>query len=432
VSDATVRLWGTSIGAVTWVQAQDIGIFQFDPGFLDSGIELAPVMMPLGEGTFSFPSLSRETFKGLPGMLADSLPDRFGNRLIDAWLAREGRSPSSFNPVERLCYIGRRGMGALEFHPSISGIPSSSRKVKIDRLVDLANEILQERAGLAGTLSGGDGDGEVLEDILKVGTSAGGARAKAVIAWNENTGEFRSGQIEAQPGFTHWLLKFDGVSNNRDKELADPLGFGRIEYACHLMARDAGIDMMPCRLHHENGRSHFMTRRFDRTEDGDRLHMQSLSALMHYDFNEPGAYSYEQAIRALRLVGASHEDVVQQTLRAVFNVVIRNQDDHVKNIAFLMDREGEWRLSPAFDVCYAYNPAGQWTDRHQMSLNGKRDGFRREDIDEFLANAGIKPAKATAIVDAVIEARGRWRTFAQEAGVPETDAARIETAFRHI
>lgn len=432
MSDATVRLWGTSIGAVTWVQAQDIGIFQFDPGFLDSGIELAPVMMPLGEGTFSFPSLSRETFKGLPGMLADSLPDRFGNRLIDAWLAREGRSPSSFNPVERLCYIGRRGMGALEFHPSISGIPSSSRKVKIDRLVDLANEILQERAGLAGTLSGGDGDGEVLEDILKVGTSAGGARAKAVIAWNENTGEFRSGQIEAQPGFTHWLLKFDGVSNNRDKELADPLGFGRIEYACHLMARDAGIDMMPCRLHHENGRSHFMTRRFDRTEDGDRLHMQSLSALMHYDFNEPGAYSYEQAIRALRLVGASHEDVVQQTLRAVFNVVIRNQDDHVKNIAFLMDREGEWRLSPAFDVCYAYNPAGQWTDRHQMSLNGKRDGFRREDIDEFLANAGIKPAKATAIVDAVIEARGRWRTFAQEAGVPETDAARIETAFRHI
>ncbi|RUM98244.1 type II toxin-antitoxin system HipA family toxin [Pseudaminobacter arsenicus] len=432
MTDATVRLWGTSIGAVSWLRDQEIGVFQFDPGFLDSGIELAPVMMPLGEGTFSFPSLPRETFKGLPGMLADSLPDRFGNRLIDAWLAREGRSPSSFNPVERLCYIGSRGMGALEFHPAISGIPSSSRAVRIDRLVELVNEILQERAGLVGKLSGSDGDGEVLEDILKVGTSAGGAGAKAVIAWNEKTGEFRSGQLEAQPGFTHWLLKFDGVSNNRDRELADPLGFGRIEYACHLMAMEAGIDMMTCRLHHENGRSHFMTRRFDRTDDGGRLHMQSLSALMHYDFNEPGAYSYEQAIRALRLVDASHEDVIQQALRAVFNIAIRNQDDHAKNIAFLMDRSGQWRLSPAFDVCYAYNPTGEWTNRHQMSLNGKRDGFGREDFLRFFENVGIKPAKGRAILNAALEARSRWKTFAHEAGVPEADAARIEAAFRAI
>ncbi|MHB1103432.1 MAG: type II toxin-antitoxin system HipA family toxin [Devosia sp.] len=432
MTDAAVRLWGTEIGAVSWLADSQIGVFQYTPEFVRSGIEPAPLMMPLSPDPYSFPALSKETFKGLPGMLADSLPDKFGNQLIDAWLVSQGRSPGSFNPAERLCYIGTRGMGALEFHPTIGTQRSRSKALEVSELVRLANRVLDERARLMGSIASNDDDGAALEDILRVGTSAGGARAKAVLAWNEKTGEFRSGQLDLGAGFTQWLIKFDGVHANADKELADPRGFGKIEYAYYLMAKDAGIEMERCRLHHENGRSHFMTRRFDRTDGGEKLHMQSLTALMHYDFNVAGAYSYEQAVQVLRQLDVPHKDVEQQVLRAAFNILARNQDDHVKNIAYLMDRSGGWRLSPAFDVSYSYNPSGEWTGSHQMSLNGKRDGFEKQDLLAFCASAGLKPARGMRLIRHITSAIEGWPQYASDAGVAQADADRIAKTFRPI
>lgn len=426
---ARVILWGSDIGAVTWLPERGIGVFQYIPEFAQSGIEVAPLMMPLTDAPYEFPSLSRETFKGLPGLLADSLPDKFGSVLINAWLSRRGRDPGSFTPVERLFYTGTRGMGALEFKPLMSDAPTASRKVEIDALVDLANRVLDDRIALEGKFNGVD-DQQSIEDILRVGTSAGGARAKAVLAWNPTTGEFRSGQAPADRGFGHWLVKFDGVHGNRDREVADPQGFGRIEYAYYLMAREAGIDMQECRLHEEGGRAHFMTRRFDRTETGQKLHMQSLGALMHYDFNIAGLYAYEQAIQAIRRLGLAMADTEQQVRRAYFNIVARNQDDHVKNIAFLMDRRGAWRLSPAFDIAYSYNPSGAWTGQHQMSLNGKRDGFDVDDLITFAGVSGLKKTKAKAILSDVSSAVSSWRRFAEDAGMPETDIDRIERTQR--
>jgi len=426
---ARVILWGSDIGAVTWLSERGIGVFQYTPEFAQSGIEVSPLMMPLTDAPYEFPSLSRETFKGLPGLLADSLPDKFGSTLINAWLSRRGRDPGSFTPVERLCYTGTRGMGALEFKPLMNDAPTASRTIEIAALVDLANRVLDDRIALEGKFSGVD-DQQAIEDILRVGTSAGGARAKAVLAWNPETGAFRSGQAPADRGFTHWLMKFDGVHGNRDKEVADPQGFGRIEYAYYLMARAAGIDMEMCRLHEEGGRAHFMTKRFDRTDAGSKLHMQSLGALMHYDFNIAGGYAYEQALQAIRRLGLPMADIEQQVRRAFFNVVARNQDDHVKNIAFLMDRKGTWRLSPAFDMAYSYNPSGVWTGQHQMSLNGKRDGFDVDDLLAFSGAGGVKRAKAMAILSDVSAAVRGWARFARDAGVPDKDIGRIERAQR--
>lgn len=429
MTDASVRLWGRDIGAVSWLPDREIAVFQYMPEFLDSGIQLAPLTMPLGPNPYEFPGLPRAAFKGLPGLLADSLPDKFGNALIDAWLAAQNRTAASFDPVERLCYIGTRGMGALEFHPAIRRGGAGSRRVDIDALTDLANAVLNNREKLAGVLKGED-DQEPLEEILRVGTSAGGARAKAILAWNEQTGEFRSGQIDAGTGFTYWLMKFDGISDNRDRELADPQGFGLIEYAFYLLALAAGIDMSPCRIHREGGRAHFMTRRFDRTARGHKLHMQSLAALRHFDFNAAGAYSYEQAVETIRLLNLPAHDVEQQFRRAVFNILIRNQDDHVKNIAFLMKQSGEWRLSPAFDVSYAYNPGGAWTSRHQMSLNGKRDAFELSDLVEFGKFCGLKPKKAQGIIREMHGHVEHWPDYAAQAGVAERDMRAIHRNMR--
>ncbi|MBV5266049.1 type II toxin-antitoxin system HipA family toxin [Pinisolibacter aquiterrae] len=429
MTDATVRLWGKDIGAVSWLADRELAVFQYMPDFADSAIQLAPIMMPLSRDPYVFPGLPRDAFKGLPGMLADSLPDKFGNALIDVWLAAQGRSASGFNPVERLCYVGTRGMGALEFHPTILAGARKSRRLEIDALTRLANDVLSSRAQIAGVLKGED-DHETLEDILRVGTSAGGARAKAILAWNAQTGEFRSGQIKAGEGFTYWLMKFDGISNNRDKELADPRGFGLIEYGFHLLAVAAGIDMSECRIHREGGRAHFMTRRFDRSSSGQKLHMQSLAALRHYDFNAAGAYSYEQAVETIRLLGLPTYDVEQQFRRAVFNVLVRNQDDHVKNIAFLMNRKGEWRLSPAFDVSYAYNPNGSWTNQHQMSLAGKRDNFEFSDLVQFGIFCGMKPKRAEGIIRDMHEQVEDWPTYAEKASIPESVANTIHRAMR--
>lgn len=429
MTDARVRLWGRDIGAVSWLAQREVGVFQFLPEFVDSGIEIAPLMMPLRTFPYEFPALPRQAFKGLPGMLADSLPDRWGNAVIDGWLASRGRAADSFDPVERLCYIGQRGMGALEFEPAILGPTPQERTVEVAALADLANKILDDRAALGGVFTGSS-DKDVIEDILRVGTSAGGARAKAVLAWNPSTQEFRSGQVDPKAGFEHWLIKFDGVVNNKDKELADPQGYGRIEYAYHLMARDAGVDMSDCRLHEEGGRSHFMTKRFDRSPSGGKRHMQSLAALAHYDYNNPVSHAYEQALQVLKRLGLPKLDVEQQFLRAVFNVIARNQDDHVKNIAFLMDRQGRWRLSPAFDISYAWNPGGEWTGRHQMSVNGKRDDFERSDLIALAQVGGIKVKPAKEVIACVIESVKRWPEFAAKAGVPGDTGRKIEKAHR--
>ena len=431
MTDASVILWGSVIGAVSWLEDREIGVFQYNPDFIHSGIQVAPLMMPLSDFPFEFPALKRETFKGLPGLLADSLPDKFGNAVIDAWLAAQGRVASSFNPVERLCYTGRRGMGAMEFKPAIHGPTSGQKEIEVARLVNLANQILDTRAGLEIVLEG-ENDQEGFEDILRVGTSAGGARAKAILAWNPETGVFRSGQIENDSGFQDWLLKFDGITNNRDKELTDPQGYGLIEYAYHKMATHAGIDMTTCRLHKENGRSHFMTRRFDRKENGDKIHMQTLGALAHFDYNQPASYSYEQALQVMKRLDLSRLELEQQVLRAMFNVVGRNQDDHVKNITFLMDRDGQWRLSPAYDVIYAYAPMGDWTGRHQMSINGKVGGFTREDLYHLAGIAGMKIASAEAMLVRVLEAVEMWPDIAEDIGVPGEAIRRIQKSHRLV
>lgn len=428
---ATVNLWGRQIGAVQWNEARGFAAFEYTPEFAASGIEVAPLTMPLRRGIHDFPSLPKETFKGLPGLLADSLPDKFGNALIDRWLVEQGRTPGSFNPVERLCYTGRRGMGALEFEPSRREAGDRSGRIDIAPLVDLANRVIAARDTLAGVLQGSD-DQKALEDILSVGTSAGGARAKAVLAWNEETGEFRSGQLDAGPGFTHWLMKFDGVSGNADKEVADPLGFGRLEYACHLLACAAGVTMSPSRLHEEGGRAHFMTRRFDRTPEGKKLHMQSLCAMRHFDFNMARAYSYEQAIETMRMLRLDRSQIEQQVRRAFLNVFLRNQDDHTKNIAFLMNGRGQWSLSPAFDVVYSYNPKGAWTSEHQMSLSGKTDGFELEDLQQYGRFADLKPRETSAILEEIRDAFARWGTFAEAAGMPKAMADGVRRAFRAL
>jgi len=425
---AEVRMWGRTIGAVSLVEGADVASFEYTPAFSVSGIEVAPVMMPLSRQVYRFPELPRESFYGLPGLLADSLPDRFGHALIDAWLASQGRTPESFNAVERLCYTGSRGMGALEFRPVEGPRERRSSQVEIDQLVALASEVLTRRRRLDVSLED-ETRRDAMRDILRVGTSAGGARAKAVIAWNPETNEVRSGQVPAPPGFSYWLLKFDGVSGNRDKELEDPRGYGAIEFAYYLMARDAGIDITECRLFEEGGRRHFMTRRFDRLPDGSKLHMQSLAAMAHYDFNLAGAYSYEEALLLMRRLGLPMIAVEQQFRRMVLNILGRNQDDHVKNIAFLMDQSGQWSLSPAYDVTFSYNPQGAWTSKHQMTLNGKRDGFDREDFRECARVASMKRGRADSILEEVGFVVSRWSGYAEKAEVDLQQAQHIQ---RHL
>ena len=425
---AEVRLWGKTIGAVSLQDGEDVASFEYDAEFAQSGIQVAPIVMPLSRRVYRFPELSRPTFLGLPGLLADSLPDKFGNALIDAWLASQGRQPGSFNAVERLCYTGERGMGALEFAPAIGPRAKETTHIEVGKLVELASEILTHRNKLQATLAAEGGE-DALRDILRVGTSAGGARAKAVIAWNPKTNEVRSGQVKAGQGFEYWLLKFDGVSGNKDKELDDPKGYGVIEYAYYLMALECGIEISECRLFKENGRSHFMTRRFDRivgSAAGEKLHMQSLCALAHYDFNMAGAYSYEQALLVMRQLQLPMQAIEQLFRRMVFNIVARNQDDHVKNIAFLMNKSGEWRLSPAFDMTYSFNPAGAWTARHQMTMNGKRDDFTMEDFNACAKTASMKRGRAAKIVAEVQATVSEWRSFAEEAGVPDVLREKIQ------
>lgn len=418
VETAEVHLWQQRVGAVSWLDDRGYAVFEYDPDFIATGLDIAPIHMPLaearsGDGLFIFPELSRRTFLGLPGLLADALPDKYGRSVIDAWLARQGRDPESFSPVERLCYTATRAMGALEFAPPVLKRKEKAHDLEIAELVTLAQNIVNERSGLAVQIGQSETDNaDAIQEILSVGTSAGGARPKAIIAMNED-GHVLSGQTTVPPGYDYWILKFDGVT---DLELGEPAEYGRIEYAYYRMATLAGIDMMECQLLEENGRAHFMTRRFDRV-DGQKRHMQSLCGLAHFDFNEAGLYSYEQAFSIMRRLRLSKREAAEQFRRMVFNVVARNLDDHTKNIAFLMDRDGRWTLSPAFDLTYAHNPAGKWTNQHQMSINGKRDNLTRDDL--LAVGRSISLKKPSEIIDAVVDAVAQWPTLAKQAGVSD-------------
>ena len=421
---AEVKLWGRTIGAISLETGQRVAAFQYTSEFARSGIQVSPIIMPLSDRVYTFPELPHATFQGLPGLLADSLPDKFGNALIDAWLSTQGRTPQSFSSAERLCYTGSRGMGALEFLPTAGPRPSRSTKIEIDKLVALASDVLTSRNEFQASFAKSP-KAKVLSEILRVGTSAGGARAKAVIAWNRETNEVRSGQIEAGDGYEYWLMKFDGVSDNRDKELADPKGYGAIEYAYYLMAKQAGITMSESRLLEENERRHFLTRRFDRTSLGGKIHMQSLCSLQHFDFNAAAVHSYEQALMTMRQLKLPMESLEEQFRRMLFNVVSRNQDDHVKNIAYLMTKQGEWALAPAFDVTYSYNPTGDWTAKHQMTINNKREEFAIEDFRECAKVGLLKRGRVEKLLVQVQSAVKRWAEFAKLAGVQKETQKQI-------
>ncbi len=423
IETAQVMLWGDVVGAVSWLADRAHGVFEYEPAFLTKGLDISPIHMGLnaarnGDGIFSFPGLNKQTYLGLPGLLADSLPDKFGNNIIDAWLVRNGRDAGSFSPIERLCYTGNRGMGALEFSPSVNQSFDRSVPVEVSELVEMAQQVMSQRMKLDVKIGHSQQENaEAIMDILRVGTSAGGARPKAVIAMN-NEGNVMSGQAHVPAGYDYWLLKFDGVT---DLELGEPKEFGRIEYAYYLMAKAAGIEMTECRLLEENGRAHFLTKRFDRRADENethkKVHMQSLCGLAHYDFNMAGTYSYEQAFAIMRQLRLSKADAIQQYRRMIFNIITRNQDDHTKNIAFLMNTHGEWHLSPAYDLTYSHNPAGKWTNQHQMSINNKRDHFQLEDL--VAVGESISIRKPEDIIHEMFHAVERWPEFAREAGLNE-------------
>ena len=419
---AKVKIWNNVVGAIAWNDNTEAAAFEYDKSFLKSGLNIAPLTMPLekafeSKNLFSFPTLNKETYKGLPGLLADSLPDTFGNKIIDSWLAQQGRDPSSFNSIERLCYMGKRGMGALEYEPILSPSESVSNKIEIDELVKLVGEILSDRKTLAGNIHKSSDD---LLKIISVGTSAGGARAKAIIAYNPITGDVRSGQIDGLENYEYWIIKFDGVTN---KQLGDPKGYGKIEYAYYLMAKEAGINIMDSIILTENNRTHFMTKRFDRIGN-TKLHMQTLCAIAHFDYSYSNAYSYEQAFQVMRQLKLPYSQMEELFRRMVFNVIARNQDDHTKNISFLMDKDGNWSLSPAYDITYAYDPANKWMKAHQMSINGKCENINSEDILELAKNMNIK--KAANIIDEVTESVSKWKLFANETGIPNEQIDAIE------
>lgn len=416
MTEAFINIWGKRVGAIAWNAATGIGSFEFEPAFLQQGWDVAPLKMPIAAARnriFSFAELAdNSTFKGLPGLIADILPDKYGNALINAWLATNGRPSDSLNPVEILCFIGKRAMGALEFEPVEPAGASTATKVEISSLVAIAEDILSGRQHFSTNVS--KAEEKALLDILKIGTSAGGARAKAVIAFNAATNEVLSGQNNAPKGFEHWLIKFDGV---KDSQFGATHGYGRVEMAYYLMAKDCGIDMMESRLLTEHDRAHFMTRRFDRPAGNTKLHMQSFCAMQHYDFNNVLYYSYEQLFETMRMLGLPFTQAEQMYRRMVFNVLARNCDDHTKNFAFIMDKDGEWKLSPAYDVCHAYRPGSTWVSQQSLSVNGKRQQINRDDL--LLVAGQISLKKGAELIDEIQLVIDKWPEYALQAGVDE-------------
>ncbi|MDC7993864.1 type II toxin-antitoxin system HipA family toxin [Altibacter sp. HG106] len=418
ITTALVNIWGTLVGAVAWDEEQQLAYFEYDPTYAKNGQELVPIKMPLApNGTvYSFPELrvrtnsGLDTFKGLPGLLADVLPDKYGNQLINAWLAQNGRPANSLNPVELLCFIGTRGMGALEFEPTQFAGRKNTFQVEIDSLVQMAHRVLHAKERFETDLE--NDEKQAMREILRIGTSAGGARPKAIIAYNQKTGQVRSGQTQTPKGFEHWMIKLDGVS---DEQFGESAGYGRIEMAYYLMATACGIDMMESKLLEENGRAHFLTKRFDREPDGTKHHIQTFCALQHFDFNDMNSFSYEQLFQTMRQLRLPFPQAEQQFRRMVFNVIARNCDDHTKNFAFRMKQGGHWEIAPAYDVCHAYRPDSLWVSRHALSINGKREHISENDLLTVAAAISLKKGKQ--IIQEIKETVVRWPEFAEEVQV---------------
>ncbi len=418
MNTAYVKIWGELVGAVAWDETTGYATFEYNPKFKTKGWDLSPLQMPIkgNKSSFNFPALRKrndpalDTFKGLPGLLADVLPDKYGNELINLWLAQQGRPLDSMNPVEMLCFIGTRGMGALEFEPTILKESKRTFYLEIDSLVDIAQKILSKKEAFITNLKA-DEEKAIME-ILRIGTSAGGARPKAVIAYNEKTGEVKSGQTNAPRGFEHWLIKLDGVS---DVQLGTSKGYGRVEMAYYNMAIACGINMMPSRLMEENGRAHFMTKRFDREGDSIKHHIQTFCAMKHFDYNQITSFSYEQLFQTMRELKLTYSDAEQLFRRMVFNVVARNCDDHTKNFAFRLKKDGTWELAPAYDICHAYQPKHQWVSQHVLSVNGKRTNITRDDL--LVVGKSIKNKKAAETIDKISDTLSKWKTFANEVKV---------------
>lgn len=427
VDVAEVKIWGELVGAVRWDATRQLASFQYAKKFLAQGYDLSPIRMPISNGDriYTFPELRKAegeqvaTFKGLPGLLADALPDRYGNQLINLWLAQNGRPADSMNPVEQLCFIGSRGMGALEFEPSHLSSEKRTFAVEVSSLVEIAQRISTHRADFQTNLI--ENEQQAMREILKIGTSAGGARPKAVIAYNRKTGEVRSGQTNAPKGFEQWLLKLDGVSG---AQFEASHGWGRVEYAYFLMARDCGIHMMDCELLEENGRAHFMTKRFDREGNQTKHHVQTFCGIQHYDYNHLYAYSYEQLFQTMRTLRLTYPEAEQMFRRMVFNVLATNYDDHTKNFAFLLKQGGKWELAPAYDVCYAYDPNNVWVNQHTLSINGKHRNITEADLMTLAEANSIK--KGPRIIAEIREVVRKWRDYAERVKVPDGLGALIE------
>ncbi|MFT7036672.1 MAG: serine/threonine-protein kinase HipA [Cyclobacteriaceae bacterium] len=426
VDVAEVKIWGELAGAVRWDSESQLASFQYDKKFLAKGYDLSPIKMPIENGSriYSFPELRKAkeeqtaTFKGLPGLLADALPDKYGNQLINIWLAQNGRPPDSMNPVEQLCFIGSRGIGALQFEPSQLKTSKQTFSIEIESLVEVAQKMLSNRDGFSVSLHEDEQNG--VSEILKIGTSAGGARPKAVIAYNKKSGEVRSGQTTAPKGFEQWLLKLDGVS---DAQFGASHGFGRVEYAYHLMAKDCNIEMMDCELLEENGRAHFMTKRFDRDGDNVRHHVQTFCGIQHFDYNNLYGYSYEQLFQTMRILRMTYPEAEQMFRRMVFNVMATNFDDHTKNFSFRLKQEGRWELSPAYDVCYSYDPNNVWVSRHSLSINGKHKEINQNDLMTIAKANNIK--KGEKIIKEIKETVCNWTAYAAQANVSSSLANSI-------
>ncbi|PQJ78955.1 type II toxin-antitoxin system HipA family toxin [Polaribacter porphyrae] len=420
ITTAFIKLWGKTVGAIAWDEKQQLGFFEYDKNFLDKKIEVSPLKMPVNSAQtiFSFPELRPpknsefNTFKGLPGLLADTLPDAYGNQLIDVWLAQQGRPEKSMNPVEQLCFIGKRAMGALEFEPMQLQNSSNAFTVEIESLVDVARKMLHNRSQFKVNVN--KQEEIAIKQIIAIGTSAGGARPKAVIAYNKKTGEVRSGQSNVPKDFEHWLIKLDGVS---DVQLGDTQGYGRVEMAYYLMAKASGIKMMPCELLEENGRAHFMTKRFDRDKGNIKHHIQTFCAMKHFDFNLITSFSYEQLFQTMRELRLTYKEAEEMFRRMVFNVFAKNCDDHTKNFSFIMKQNQKWELAPAYDICFAYNPTSYWVSQHALSINGKRKDFSLDDFLKVAKSMNMKKPKQ--IIDTVRNVVKNWSSFADEVGVDE-------------
>src|SRR5574344_1050987 len=407
-----IFLWNTRIGIIHQELNEPYASFEYDKDFISSNIEISPLEMKLSEKVYQFPSLTGAPFYGLPGLVSDSLPDSFGNKLIENWLAKQGKSIDEFTAIDRLCYIGKRGMGALEYKPVSSDLADENESINVSRMVKFASDILNKRESVVLDAN----EKLTYSQLIQVGSSAGGARAKALIAWNKKTNEVRSGQILLNQDFDYWLMKFDNVSKNGDHGLEDDSQYTLIEYSYYLMAKDAGIDMSECRIYKDGKSNHFMTKRFDRV-NGRKIHMLSLGAMAHINYNNPGECSYELASIYMKQIGLSEKEIEQFYRRMVFNVVAVNQDDHVKNISFLMERNGKWHLSPAYDITFAYNSTNKWLRQHQMSINNKTDNFSYNDLLEAGKNMVIKKAACKKIINDVKAVVDQFETYALKVGI---------------